>query len=68
MQYRNLGRTGVRVSSLCLGVMNFGSPTPEPEAVRITHAALDAGINFFDTANIYNHGEHWRGGNAREQF
>ncbi|MGW8250089.1 MAG: aldo/keto reductase [Anaerolineales bacterium] len=57
MEYRNLGRTGVRVSPLCLGVMNFGGPTPEPEAMQITHAALEAGINFFDTANVYNDGQ-----------
>jgi aryl-alcohol dehydrogenase-like predicted oxidoreductase len=57
MEYRILGRTGVRVSPLCLGVMNFGGPTPEQESIRMTHAALDAGINFFDTANIYNRGE-----------
>lgn len=57
MEYRNLGRTGVRVSPLCLGVMNFGGPTPEQESIRIAHAALDAGINFFDTANMYNQGE-----------
>lgn len=57
MEYRILGRTGVRVSTLCLGVMNFGGPTPELEAIQMTHAALDAGINFFDTANMYNQGE-----------
>jgi aryl-alcohol dehydrogenase-like predicted oxidoreductase len=57
MEYRNLGRTGVRVSPICLGVMNYGGPTPEQEAVQMTHAALDAGINFFDTANVYNQGE-----------
>ncbi len=57
MEYRNLGRTGVRVSPLCLGVMNFGGPTPEQESIRITHSALDAGINFIDTANVYNRGD-----------
>ncbi len=57
MEYRNLGRTGVRVSPLCLGVMNFGGPTPEQESIRIIHAALDSGINFIDTANMYNRGE-----------
>ncbi|MGQ9477664.1 MAG: aldo/keto reductase [Candidatus Bipolaricaulia bacterium] len=57
MEYRLLGRTGVRVSALCLGTMNFGDPTPKAEAVRIIHRALDAGINFIDTANVYVRGE-----------
>jgi aryl-alcohol dehydrogenase-like predicted oxidoreductase len=57
MQYRSLGRTGVQVSVLCLGAMNFGGPTPEDESIRIVDAALDAGINFIDTANVYNAGE-----------
>jgi len=56
MQYRNLGRTGVKVSSLCLGCMNFGFPTPEDESVAIVDYALDHGINFLDTANVYNRG------------
>ncbi|NIM95550.1 MAG: aldo/keto reductase [Anaerolineales bacterium] len=57
MTHRLLGQTGVLVSPLCLGTMNFGGPTPEKEAVRMMHKALDAGINFFDTANVYNQGE-----------
>lgn len=57
MEYRILGRTGVRVSPLCLGTMNFGGATPEPESLRIMHQALDAGINFVDTANMYVRGE-----------
>ncbi len=57
MEYRLLGRTGVRVSPLCLGTFNFGRPTPEPESARIIHAALDAGINLVDTADTYNAGE-----------
>jgi aryl-alcohol dehydrogenase-like predicted oxidoreductase len=57
MEYRILGRTGVRVSPLCLGTMNFGGATPEPESIRIMNQALDAGINFFDTANMYVRGE-----------
>lgn len=57
MIHRVLGSTGVHVSPLCLGAFNFGGPTPEAEAVRITHAALDAGINFIDTADYYNGGE-----------
>ena len=57
MQYRNLGRTGVKVSPLCLGAMNFGGVTNEAESTRIIHAALEAGINFIDTANVYNAGQ-----------
>jgi len=56
MQHRLLGRTGVRVSPLCLGAMNFGGATPDAEAIRIIHAALDAGLNFVDTADVYNEG------------
>jgi len=57
MEYRLLGRTGVRVSPLCLGALNFGGPTPEAEAVRLVHAAVDAGVNMVDTANTYHGGE-----------
>ncbi len=57
MDYRLLGRTGVRVSPLCLGTMNFGGVTNEEDSIRIIHAALDAGINFIDTANTYNNGQ-----------
>jgi aryl-alcohol dehydrogenase-like predicted oxidoreductase len=57
MEYRSLGRTGVMVSPLCLGAMNFPSPTPEDESVMIINQALEAGINFIDTANVYNRGE-----------
>jgi aryl-alcohol dehydrogenase-like predicted oxidoreductase len=57
MEYRPLGRTGVMVSPLCLGTMNFGGPTDEAEAIRITARALDAGFNFIDTANVYTGGE-----------
>jgi len=57
MDYTYLGRTGLRVSRLCLGTMNFGVDTDEKEAHKIMDAALDAGINFFDTANIYGWGE-----------
>ncbi|HEY64922.1 MAG TPA: aldo/keto reductase [Caldilineae bacterium] len=57
MEYRPLGRTGVLVSPLCLGAMNFGGPTSEEESIRIIDRALDAGINFIDTANVYNAGE-----------
>lgn len=57
MEHRMLGRTGVRVSPLCMGTLNFGGQTPETESIRIMHKALDAGINFIDTANMYNLGE-----------
>ena len=58
MQYTYLGKTGMKVSRLCLGTMNFGPRTEEKEAFRIMDAALDAGINFFDTANVYGGEEH----------
>jgi aryl-alcohol dehydrogenase-like predicted oxidoreductase len=53
MQYVRLGRTGLQVSRLCLGTMNFGPHTPEAESVAIMDRALELGINFFDTANVY---------------
>jgi len=53
MEYRQLGRTGTRVSQLCLGTMNFGGRTDEATAIRIVHEALDAGVNFIDTADCY---------------
>src|ERR1700685_2018541 len=59
MDYRTLGRTGVRVSPLCLGAMMFGAwgTADHDESVRIIHRALDAGINFIDTADVYSFGE-----------
>jgi aryl-alcohol dehydrogenase-like predicted oxidoreductase len=59
MDYRDLGRTGVQVSPLCLGTMMFGAwgNTDHDESVRIIHRALDAGINFVDTADVYSRGE-----------
>ena len=57
MEYRYLGKTGVQVSELCLGVMTFGGRTDEAEGRRIVHRALEAAINFVDTANRYNDGE-----------
>jgi aryl-alcohol dehydrogenase-like predicted oxidoreductase len=53
MEYTHLGRTGVVVSRLCLGTMNFGPKTEEPDAHAIMDRALEHGINFFDTANVY---------------
>ncbi len=59
MEYRTLGRTGVKVSPLCLGAMMFGAygTTDHDECIRIIHRALDAGINFVDTADVYSRGE-----------
>jgi aryl-alcohol dehydrogenase-like predicted oxidoreductase len=59
MDYRNLGHTGVRVSPLCLGAMMFGAwGNPDhQESIKIIHRALDAGINFIDTADVYSRGE-----------
>ena len=57
MEYRTLGACGVKVSPVCLGTMMFGGQTPEDEAIRIIHTALDRGINFIDTANMYNVGQ-----------
>ncbi|MDQ3815567.1 MAG: aldo/keto reductase [Armatimonadota bacterium] len=56
MDYKTLGRTGVRVSPLCLGCMNFGWGAEEDDSIRIIHRALDAGINFLDTADVYGKG------------
>src|SRR6478609_2591374 len=59
MEYRTLGRTGLKVSPLCLGAMMFGA-WGEPnhdESISIIHAALDAGVNFIDTADMYSFGE-----------
>ncbi len=53
MEYTYLGRTGLKVSRLCLGTMNWPWLTTEPEAYEVMDKALDAGINFFDTADVY---------------
>lgn len=53
MEYVKLGRTGLKVSRLCLGTMNFGPLTTEPDSFAIMDKALEDGINFFDTANVY---------------
>jgi aryl-alcohol dehydrogenase-like predicted oxidoreductase len=60
MNYRNLGRTGLQVSPLCLGTMTFGWSADEATSFAIMDAALNAGINFFDTADIYSY---WIDGN-----
>lgn len=53
MQYRQLGRSALKVSQLCLGTMNFGPRSSEEESFKVLNAAMDAGINFIDTANQY---------------
>ena len=53
MNYTHLGRTGLKVSRLCLGTMNFGDVTDEKTSARILDEALEAGINFIDTADVY---------------
>jgi aryl-alcohol dehydrogenase-like predicted oxidoreductase len=53
MDYRRLGRTALRVSPLCLGTMNFGPVTDEPTSFQIMDRALELGLNFWDTANVY---------------
>ena len=53
MDYTHLGRTGLKVSKLCLGTMNFGPHTTEKDSYAIMDKSLDLGINFFDTANVY---------------
>jgi aryl-alcohol dehydrogenase-like predicted oxidoreductase len=59
MEYRPLGRTGIQVSKLCLGTMMFGAwgNTDHDDSVRVIHRALDAGVNFVDTADVYSDGE-----------
>ncbi len=79
MEYTHLGRTGLRVSRLCLGTMNFGPYTSEADSFAIMDRALELGINFFDTANVYGGSKgkgvtetiigHWfaQGGGRREK-
>lgn len=57
MEYDRLGNTGLSVSPICLGTMMFGGPTSEADSAKIIHKAIDQGVNFIDTANIYNAGE-----------
>ena len=56
MDYRQLGRSGLRVSPLCLGAMMFGGATDEPTSARIIGRAREQGVNFIDTADVYNEG------------
>ena len=57
MDYRALGRTGAQVSPLCLGCMNFGDDADEAQSIAIIDRAMDAGINFLDTADVYSRGK-----------
>ena len=57
MQYKQLGRTGIKVSPFCLGTMTFGSQIGETEGINVVKAALDNGVNFFDTADGYSGGK-----------
>ena len=57
MEYRLLGRTGVKIAPLCLGSDNFANPTPEAESIAMIERAMDAGINLIDTSNSYAKGE-----------
>ena len=53
MQYRSLGRSGLKISPICLGTMMFGGPTDEATSNRIVAKAREAGVNFIDTADAY---------------
>src|SRR5262245_66094444 len=57
MQYRNLGRSGLKISPICLGTMMFGGPTDEATSSRIIAKARESGINFIDSADAYNGGQ-----------
>ncbi|MES2789797.1 MAG: aldo/keto reductase, partial [Planctomycetota bacterium] len=57
MEYRNLGSAGIKVSPICLGTMMFGGQANEADSIQILHKAIDQGINFIDTANMYSLGQ-----------
>ena len=56
MEYRLLGKTGLKVSQLCFGTMSFGAEADETVSAEMFHRCRDAGINFFDCANVYSQG------------
>ena len=56
MEYRKMGKTGLKVSSYCLGTMTFGRQVDEKESIRIIQTAIDSGVNFIDTADMYVNG------------
>ena len=57
MEYRNMGRSGLKVSEICLGTMTFGRSTDQSEAEKMVNLAFEQGVNFFDTADGYSSGE-----------
>jgi len=57
MNYRNLGRLGLKVSQICLGTNNFGGQVSEETSIRIVNRALDCGISIIDTADVYTGGK-----------
>jgi aryl-alcohol dehydrogenase-like predicted oxidoreductase len=68
MEYKNLGKTGLKVSRLCLGTMQFGWSADEPAADKIMSAAVDAGLNFIDTADVYSRWVEGNPGGVAEQI
>lgn len=68
MEYRKLGRTGLKVSAFCMGTMQFGWSVDETESQRILSGTLDSGINFFDTADIYSRWVEGNPGGVSEEF
>jgi aryl-alcohol dehydrogenase-like predicted oxidoreductase len=68
MEYRKLGRTGLRVSPLCMGTMQFGWSVGEADSHRIMSAAFEAGINFFDTADVYSRWVEGNPGGVSESY
>jgi len=68
MEYRNLGRTGLKVSPLCLGTMQFGWTADEAQSFQILDAAFEAGINFIDTADVYSRWAEGNPGGVAEQI
>ena len=57
MQYKNLGKTGMKVSRITIGSMNYGDPLSEADSIKIIKSALDHGVNFIDTADGYGDGK-----------
>lgn len=68
MEYRNLGRTGLKVSELCLGTMQFGWTADEPTSFEVLSTAFDKGINFLDTADVYSRWVEGNPGGVSEQI
>ena len=68
MEYLNLGRTGLKVSRLCMGTMQFGWSVDEAESQRILSGTFAAGINFFDTADVYSRWVEGNPGGVAEEF